>query len=92
MVVQSPLNYTGSKMKMVPIIKEYLPQVSLRIFIDASGGGFNVGINNPALTAQVWVYVARASMRQHPGCYTMVEPPVIDMLPGECEDLIWHLV
>ena len=44
-IVQSPLNYTGSKTKMVPIIKEYLPQVPLRTFIDAFGGGFNVGIN-----------------------------------------------
>lgn len=44
-IVQSPLNYTGSKTKMVPIIKEYLPQEPLRTFIDAFGGGFNVGIN-----------------------------------------------
>ena len=53
---------------------------------------FNMSINNPALTAQVLVNVARASMRQQPGCYTMVEIPVIDMLPGERADLIEHLV
>ena len=53
---------------------------------------FNMSINNPALTAQVLVNVARASMRLQPGCYTMVEIPVIDMLPGEREDLIPHLV
>lgn len=53
---------------------------------------FNMSINNPALTAQVLVNVARASMRQQPGCYTMVELPVIDMLPGERADLIEHLV
>ena len=53
---------------------------------------FNMSINNPALTAQVLVNVARASMRLQPGCYTMVEIPVIDMLPGEREDLIGHLV
>ncbi len=53
---------------------------------------FNMTINNPALTAQVLVNVARASMRLQPGCYTMVEIPVIDMLPGEREDLIAHLV
>ena len=51
-----------------------------------------MSINNPALTAQVLVNVARASMRQQPGCYTMVELPVIDMLPGERADLIEHLV
>ena len=53
---------------------------------------FNMQINNPALTAQVLVNVARASLRQQPGCYTMIELPVIDMLPGERADLIEHLV
>lgn len=53
---------------------------------------FNMSINNPALTAQVLVNVARASLRQQPGCYTMVELPVIDMLPGSREELIAHLV
>lgn len=53
---------------------------------------FSMSINNPALTAQVLVNVARASMRLQPGCYTMVEIPVIDMLPGERADLIEHLV
>lgn len=53
---------------------------------------FNMRINNPALTAQVLVCVARASMLQKPGCYTMIEIPVIDLLPGDREDLIAHLV
>ena len=53
---------------------------------------FTMSINNPALTGQVLVNVARASMRQQPGCYTMIEVPVIDMLEGEREDLIAHLV
>jgi diaminopimelate dehydrogenase len=53
---------------------------------------FNMQINNPALTAQVLVNVARASKRLQPGCYTMVEIPVIDMLPGDRADLIEHLV
>ena len=53
---------------------------------------FNMKINNPALTAQVLVNVARASMRQQPGCYTMIEIPVIDYLPGNREDIIRHLV
>ena len=53
---------------------------------------FNMKINNPALTAQVLVNVARASMKQQPGCYTMIEIPVIDMLPGDREELISHLV
>ena len=53
---------------------------------------FNMSINNPALTGQVLVNVARASMRLQPGCYTMIEIPVIDMLPGDRESLIQHLV
>ncbi len=53
---------------------------------------FNMKINNPALTAQVLVNVARASMKQKPGAYTMIEIPVIDMLPGDKEELISHLV
>ena len=53
---------------------------------------FDMCINNPALTGQVLVNVARASMHQQPGCYTMVEIPVIDMLEGDREELIAHLV
>lgn len=53
---------------------------------------FNMHINNPALTAQVLVNVARASLRQQPGAYTMIEIPVIDLIPGDREDLIRHLV
>ena len=53
---------------------------------------FNMRINNPALTGQVLVMAARATMRQQPGCYTMIEVPVIDFLAGEREDLIKKLV
>ena len=53
---------------------------------------FNMHINNPALTGQVLVCVARATMLQKPGCYTMVEVPVIDLLPGDREENIRHLV
>lgn len=53
---------------------------------------FNMKINNPALTGQVMVSAARAALRQQPGCHTLIEVPVIDMLPGEREDLIQHLV
>jgi len=53
---------------------------------------FNMKINNPALTGQILVACARASMKQQPGCYTMIEIPVIDMLYGEKEQLIKRLV
>ena len=53
---------------------------------------FNMRINNPALTAQVMVCCARATMRQQPGCYTRIEVPVIDLLHGDREELIAHLV
>lgn len=53
---------------------------------------FSMRINNPALTAQIMVSSARASMRQRPGCYTLIELPLIDLLYGEREELIRHLV
>lgn len=53
---------------------------------------FSMQINNPALTAQVLMGVARASMKQQPGAYTMIEIPVIDLLPGDREELVRHLV
>ena len=53
---------------------------------------FNMHINNPALTGQVLVCAARATMRREPGCYTMIEVPVIDLLPGEKDEWIGKLV
>ena len=53
---------------------------------------FQMSINSPALTAQVLVGAARASMRQNPGAYTMIEVPVIDFLYGDREELVSHLV
>ncbi|MBC8558828.1 diaminopimelate dehydrogenase [Clostridiaceae bacterium NSJ-33] len=53
---------------------------------------FNMKINNPALTGQVLVAVARASMKQAPGAYTMIEIPVIDLLEGDKENIVRHLV
>lgn len=43
-IYESPLNYSGSKAKMVPFIKALLP-ANIELFVDAFGGGFNVGIN-----------------------------------------------
>ena len=48
---------------------------------------FNMKINNPALTGQVLVAV-----KQDPGAYTMIEIPVIDLLEGNKENIIRHLV
>ena len=53
---------------------------------------FNMSINNPALTGQILVCSARAAMRQAPGCYTMIEIPVIDLLYGDRRELVAHLV
>ena len=53
---------------------------------------FNMSINNPALTGQVLVNVARASMRLQPGCSTMPEIPFIDLLPGSREAIVATLV
>ena len=53
---------------------------------------FNMRINNPALTAQIMVSAARATLRQQPGCYSLIEIPLIDMLYGERNELIQRLV
>ena len=53
---------------------------------------FDMKINNPALTGQVLVCVARASMRLAAGCYTMIEIPVVDLLPGDRDAWINRLV
>ncbi|MBB4035042.1 diaminopimelate dehydrogenase [Dysgonomonas hofstadii] len=53
---------------------------------------FNMRINNPALTAQVLVASARATMKQKPGAYTMIEVPIIDYIYGDKEALIKKLV
>ena len=53
---------------------------------------FNMSINNPALTGQILVSAARASLVQQPGVYTMIEIPPIDYLYGEREALIRRLV
>lgn len=53
---------------------------------------FNMRINNPALTAQVLVASARATLKQKPGAYTMIEVPIIDYIYGDKEALIKKLV
>ena len=54
--------------------------------------GFNMTINNPALTSQVLICAARATMKQAPGAYTLIEIPVIDLIPGDKEEIIKRLV
>ena len=53
---------------------------------------FGMRINNPALTAQMLVNSARASMKQQPGAYTLIEIPVVNLLPGESDEWIAKLV
>lgn len=53
---------------------------------------FEMRINNPALTAQIMVGSARATLKQNPGAYTLIEIPVIDLLYGDKENWIKKLV
>jgi diaminopimelate dehydrogenase len=53
---------------------------------------FIMSVMNPAATAQVMVSAARASTRQSPGCYTLLEIPPIDCLCGERDALLARLV
>lgn len=43
-MIQSPLNYTGGKYKLLPQILPYFPK-EINIFVDLFCGGCNVGIN-----------------------------------------------
>ena len=49
-------------------------------------------INNPALTAQVMVAAARASVKQEPGSYTLLEIPLVDYFSEDSGELIRRLV
>lgn len=53
---------------------------------------FGMKVNNPALTAQMLVNAARASLKQQPGAYTLIEIPVVDFLPGQKDEWIQKLV
>jgi diaminopimelate dehydrogenase len=53
---------------------------------------FEIRVNNPALTAQVMVSAARATTRQKPGCYTMIEIPVVDFLSEDVDSYVKKLV
>jgi diaminopimelate dehydrogenase len=53
---------------------------------------FNMTANGPALTGQMLAAAARATMKQSPGCVTMIEIPVIDLLPGDRGKIIRKLV
>ncbi|MCQ2183944.1 MAG: diaminopimelate dehydrogenase [Bacteroidales bacterium] len=85
------IDYLNSMMHGVNLVRE-----------GASGrteGGkfeFNMRINNPALTGQVLAASARAAFRLKgrnlPGCYTLIEIPVIDLLEGDPDDLVRRLV
>jgi len=53
---------------------------------------FQLKVNNPALTSQVMVSAARATMKQKPGCYTMIELPVVDFLYGDVDSFVTRFV
>lgn len=53
---------------------------------------FEMRVQNPALTAQVMVSSLRAALRQRPGCYTLLELPLVDFLPGDREVWLRKLV
>ena len=53
---------------------------------------YSMQINNPALTSQIMVAAARASLKQKPGSYTMIQIPIIDFLYGDPDEIIGRLV
>ncbi|MGI5880469.1 MAG: diaminopimelate dehydrogenase [Syntrophomonadaceae bacterium] len=53
---------------------------------------YSMKINNPALTSQIMVASARASLKQKPGAYTMIQIPIIDYMYGNENDIIRTMV
>lgn len=53
---------------------------------------FDMRINNPALTAQILLSSARAATRMMPGCYTLIDIPPVNLLPGDRLSHIKRLV
>ena len=53
---------------------------------------YSLSVNNPAVTGQVLVSAARASLKQEPGCYSVLEIPLIDFLYGEIEEVLTRLI
>lgn len=51
-MIQSPLNYTGGKYKLLPQLLPHFPQ-KIHTFVDLFCGGCNVGIN---VTAEKYIY------------------------------------
>lgn len=52
-VNKSPLNYSGSKDELVPLLNKLLPK-HVTTFVDAMGGAFNVGANITAIDKVVF--------------------------------------
>ena len=78
-----------------------LKDVGHGVLIERSGSSGNTAnqnfkwemrINNPALTSQVMVAAARASTKQKPGSYTLLEIPLVDYFFEDCGELIRRLV
>ncbi|HHW61896.1 MAG TPA: diaminopimelate dehydrogenase [Syntrophomonadaceae bacterium] len=53
---------------------------------------YSMNVNNPALTSQIMVSAARASIKQAPGAYTIIQIPLIDFVYGEPDQIINKLV
>lgn len=53
---------------------------------------FDMRIDNPAMTSQVLVSCARAATRLANGSYTLIDIPLVSLLPGERMDHIARLV
>lgn len=51
-----------------------------------------MSITNPAVTGQILVSAARASIKQKPGCYSMLEIPPIDFLDGNIKENLERLI
>lgn len=53
---------------------------------------YDMSVINPSATGQVLTSAARASMKQKPGCYSLLEIPIIDFIYGDKEELLLRLI
>jgi diaminopimelate dehydrogenase len=53
---------------------------------------YTMSVTNSAVTGQAMVSAARASLKQKPGCYSLLEIPPIDFLYGNKQELLSRLI
>jgi len=81
-MIQSPLNYTGGKYKLLPQILPFFPE-NINTFLDLFCGGCNVGIN---VSAQNYIY--NDSNRKLIGLYSYMKRSSFSNIENRVNEII----